>query len=71
MRTTDVEKTRKRFSTTGLILISKSFHIAVVTAGINSHICFTRHAKEKKKCFISISRWHVLNDVFSCNRLFW
>lgn len=46
-----MEKTRKCSSTTGLILISKSFDFAVTTSTVNLHICFTRLAKEKKTMF--------------------
>lgn len=70
MRTAYIGKTRKCSSTIGSILISKAFDAAVLTAIMNSHIDFTRHAKGKKYVFISIPRWYVLNGVFFFLRLF-
>lgn len=48
VRTTYVGKTRKCSPTAGSILISQASDAAVLTATVNSHICFTRHVKEKK-----------------------
>lgn len=35
-------------STTRSILLSKALDAAISMATVHSHICFTRHAKEKK-----------------------
>lgn len=52
MRTAYIGKTRKCSCTIGSILISNAFDAAVLTAIMNSHICFMRHAKEKTMFYI-------------------